>query len=124
MEFERGYSLYRLNQVPEALRVVESVQNPSLKIKELKAQILYRLERYEECLAVYKDIIKNSHDDYEEERETNLAAVLANLAMEKSVSLARYRKSSELVMFLKLKNMKFLGARGSLVTRPHLRIDV
>lgn len=69
--------------------MIESVQNPSLKIKELKAQILYRLEKYEECFAVYKDIIKNSHDDYEEERETNLAAVLGNLAMENSVSLTR-----------------------------------
>ncbi|XP_043269897.1 signal recognition particle subunit SRP72 isoform X2 [Venturia canescens] len=78
-EFERAYCLYRLNQVPEALKIVDNIQNPSLKIKELKAQILYRLERYEECFAVYRDIIKNSNDDYEDERETNLAAVLVNL---------------------------------------------
>lgn len=68
------------------------MQNPSLKIKELKAQVLYRLERYEECFAVYRDIIKNSHDDYEEERETNLAAVLGNLAIEGSVSSMHFRK--------------------------------
>ncbi|XP_012231168.1 signal recognition particle subunit SRP72 [Linepithema humile] len=84
LEFEKGYCLYRLNQVHEALKVIENVQNPSLRIKELKAQILYRLEKYEECFAVYRDIIKNSHDDYEEERETNLAAVLGNLATENS----------------------------------------
>ncbi|XP_046625088.1 signal recognition particle subunit SRP72 [Neodiprion virginianus] len=84
LEFEKAYCLYRLNQVPEALKVVEGVQNPSLKIKELKAQILYRLEKYEECFAVYRDIIKNSNDDYEDERETNLAAVLSNLAAEGS----------------------------------------
>uniref|UniRef100_A0A9J7YXF1 Signal recognition particle subunit SRP72 n=1 Tax=Cyprinus carpio carpio TaxID=630221 RepID=A0A9J7YXF1_CYPCA len=29
------------------------------------------------CLAVYKDMIRNSQDDYEEERKTNLSAVLA-----------------------------------------------
>ncbi|XP_070155744.1 signal recognition particle subunit SRP72 [Polyergus mexicanus] len=84
LDFEKGYCLYRLNQISEALKVIENVQNPSLKIKELKAQVLYRLERYEECFAIYRDIIKNSHDDYEEERETNLAAVLGNLVIEGS----------------------------------------
>lgn len=86
LDFEKGYCLYRLNQVSEALKVIEGIQNPSLRIKELKAQVLYRLERYEECFAVYRDIIKNSHDEYKEERETNLAAVLGNLATENSVS--------------------------------------
>lgn len=38
---------------------------------------LYRLERYEDCLAVYRDLIRNSQDDYEEERRTNLSAVIA-----------------------------------------------
>ena len=70
----------------DALKVVENVSNPSLKLKELKAQILYRLEKYEECFSVYRDIIKNSHDEYEDEREANLAAVLVNLTVEDSVS--------------------------------------
>ncbi|KAG8038593.1 hypothetical protein G9C98_006289 [Cotesia typhae] len=83
-EFEKSYCLYRLNQVPEALAVVEKVSNPSLKLKELKAQILYRLEKYEECFAVYRDIIKNTDDEYEDERETNLAAVIVNLTSEGS----------------------------------------
>ena len=85
MEFEKAYCLYRLNQVSEALKIVENVENPSLKIKELKAQILYRLEKYEECFAVYRDIIKNTSDDYEDERQTNLAAVLVNLTINGSV---------------------------------------
>uniref|UniRef100_A0AAY4CJ29 Signal recognition particle subunit SRP72 n=1 Tax=Denticeps clupeoides TaxID=299321 RepID=A0AAY4CJ29_9TELE len=38
---------------------------------------LYRLERYSECRAVYKDLIRNSQDEYEEERKTNLSAVVA-----------------------------------------------
>ncbi|XP_057340961.1 signal recognition particle subunit SRP72 [Microplitis mediator] len=83
-DFEKAYCLYRLNQVPEALEVVENVSNPSLKLKELKAQILYRLEKYEDCFAVYRDIIKNSNDEYEDERETNLAAVIVNLVAEGS----------------------------------------
>ncbi|CAG2065061.1 unnamed protein product, partial [Timema podura] len=70
---------YRLNQPQEALKTLDLVLTLSLKLKELKAQILYRLERYEECFDVYRDIIKNSNDDYEEERETNLSAVIANM---------------------------------------------
>lgn len=85
LEFEKAYCLYRLNQVQDAFKIIDNIQNPSLKVKELKAQILYRLERYEECFAVYRDIIKNSNDDYEDERETNLAAVLVHLALEGSV---------------------------------------
>ncbi|KAJ8670497.1 hypothetical protein QAD02_001756 [Eretmocerus hayati] len=84
LEFEKAYCLYRLNQVADALKIVEGIQHPPAKVKELKAQILYRLERYEECFAVYRDIIKNSDDDYEDERETNLAAVLVHLATEGS----------------------------------------
>ncbi|XP_043682551.1 signal recognition particle subunit SRP72 isoform X5 [Vespula pensylvanica] len=84
LDFEKAYCLYRLNQVAEALKVVEGIQNPSLKVKELKAQILYRLEKYEECFAIYRDIIKNSDDEYADERETNLAAVLVNLTIENS----------------------------------------
>ncbi|XP_015121860.1 signal recognition particle subunit SRP72 [Diachasma alloeum] len=84
LEFEKAYCLYRLNQVAESLKVVSNIQNPCLKIKELKAQILYRLEKYEDCFSVYRDIIKNSSDDYEDERETNLAAVLVNLTAEGS----------------------------------------
>ena len=38
---------------------------------------LYRLERYDECLAVYRDLVRNSQDDYEEERKTNFSAVVA-----------------------------------------------
>nr|CAD7400517.1 unnamed protein product [Timema cristinae] len=77
--FEKAYCQYRLNQPQEALKSLDSVLTLSLKLKELKAQILYRLERYEECFDVYRDIIKNSNDDYEEERETNLSAVIANM---------------------------------------------
>ncbi|XP_017892588.1 signal recognition particle subunit SRP72 [Ceratina calcarata] len=84
LHFEKAYCLYRLNQEREALKIVEVIPNPSLKLMELKAQILYRLEKYEECFSVYRDIIKNSHDEYEDEREANLAAVIVNLITEDS----------------------------------------
>jgi len=77
--FEKAYCQYRANQIKESYKTLQGVNNPTLKLKELKAQVLYRMEKYEECFDVYRDIIKNADDDYEEERETNLAAVVANL---------------------------------------------
>lgn len=84
--FERAYCEYRLNQ-PEA--ALKTIQNSGIKqlppnLKELMAQILYRLERHEECYELYKDIIKNTSDDYDDERTTNLSAVVANLCVDGS----------------------------------------
>lgn len=81
--FERSYCLYRLNKVVEAYDILKSINDPGEREKELIAQVLYRLERYEECFDFYKDLMKNSEDDYENERETNLSAVVCNLYAEK-----------------------------------------
>lgn len=88
MIFERSYCEYRLNLPEKALKTIEAANLNPLpdNLKELKAQILYRLERYEDCYDLYKDIIKNTNDDYDDERTTNLSAVLANLSIEGSVS--------------------------------------
>lgn len=95
MDFEKAYCLYRLNQVLDALKIIENIQNPSYKVKELKAQIFYRLERYEDCFSVYRDIIKNSNDEYEDERETNLSATLVHMAFENSVSVVFLAKKKK-----------------------------
>ena len=55
--------MYRLNDTSKALDVINKCKNPEVKHKELKAQILYRLERYDESYAVYRDILKNTSDD-------------------------------------------------------------
>ncbi|XP_038065428.1 signal recognition particle subunit SRP72-like [Patiria miniata] len=79
--FEKAYCQYRLNRIQDALNTIQAVGNPSPKLKELKGQVLYRLEQYKECLDVYKDLIKNTSDDYDEERATNLSAVVAALQL-------------------------------------------
>ncbi|ROL41099.1 Signal recognition particle subunit SRP72 [Anabarilius grahami] len=75
--FEKAYCEYRLNRVENALKTIQGIPEQTDKLKELYGQVLYRLERYDECEAVYKDLIRNSQDEYEEERKTNLSAVLA-----------------------------------------------
>lgn len=85
--FEKAYCEYRNNQPDLALKTVEAVNFGSAlppNIKELKAQIYYRLERFEECFDLYKDIIKNTADDYDDERRTNWSAVAAQLVIEGS----------------------------------------
>uniref|UniRef100_A0A2K6FKK9 Signal recognition particle subunit SRP72 n=1 Tax=Propithecus coquereli TaxID=379532 RepID=A0A2K6FKK9_PROCO len=77
LSFEKAYCEYRLNRIENALKTIESANQPTDKLKELYGQVLYRLERYDECLAVYRDLVRNSQDDYDEERKTNLSAVVA-----------------------------------------------
>ncbi|KAM4708495.1 signal recognition particle subunit SRP72 [Discoglossus pictus] len=79
--FEKAYCEYRLNRIENALKTIESAPQKTEKLKELHGQVLYRLEQYKECVAVYRDIIRNSQDDYDEERKTNLSAVLAAMSI-------------------------------------------
>uniref|UniRef100_A0A8C2ZEY3 Signal recognition particle subunit SRP72 n=1 Tax=Cyclopterus lumpus TaxID=8103 RepID=A0A8C2ZEY3_CYCLU len=78
--FEKAYSEYRLNRVESALKTIEAAPEQTDKLKELYGQVLYRLERYDDCKSVYTDLIRNSQDEYEEERKTNLAAVVASMS--------------------------------------------
>ncbi|KAJ6653621.1 hypothetical protein lerEdw1_009055 [Lerista edwardsae] len=75
--FEKAYCEYRLNRIENALKTIQGASQQTDKLKELYGQVLYRLECYDDCLAVYRDLIRNSQDDYEEERKTNLSAVVA-----------------------------------------------
>uniref|UniRef100_A0A8C7IVS7 Signal recognition particle subunit SRP72 n=1 Tax=Oncorhynchus kisutch TaxID=8019 RepID=A0A8C7IVS7_ONCKI len=72
--FEKAYCEYRLNRVESALKTIEGVSEQTDKLKELYGQ------RYDECKAVYTDLIRNSQDEYEEERKTNLSAVVAAMS--------------------------------------------
>jgi len=51
----------------------------SFRKKELMAQILYRLEKFEQSFEAYRELIKNANDDFEQERQTNLSAIIACL---------------------------------------------
>ncbi|XP_071481538.1 signal recognition particle subunit SRP72-like [Diadema antillarum] len=81
LSFEKAYCQYRQNKIPEALATIRNVSDPSPKLQELLGQVLYRLDQFDECLDVYKKLIKNTSDDYEEERQTNLSAVIAALKL-------------------------------------------
>lgn len=84
--FEKAYCYYRANKPEEALKTIDSYEGePNYLIKELRAQILYRLERYKEAAGTYQEIIKNVDDEYEDERYTNLSAAIVYLDPKENV---------------------------------------
>ncbi|GLV46334.1 Signal recognition particle 72 [Carabus blaptoides fortunei] len=78
--FEKAYCQYRLNLPEKALETIEKAPESDHQLVELKAQVLYRLEKYDESYSLYRDIIKNTSDDYDDERQANIAAVVSNLS--------------------------------------------
>ncbi|CAG9785244.1 unnamed protein product [Diatraea saccharalis] len=80
LHFEKAYAQYRLNCPKDALQTVDNAPELTSALKELRAQILYRLEQYQDCYNLYRDLVKNTTDEYEDERKANMAAVVANLA--------------------------------------------
>lgn len=87
LQFEQAYCYYRLNKHNEALEIINSLgNNLNYNLKELKAQVLYRLEDYSECVKLYRDIIKNTSDEYEDEHQTNMSAALVFLDKDETVS--------------------------------------
>lgn len=92
MYFEKAYCHYRLNDPEEALRIIESVSEMTNQLTELKAQVFYRMEKYKECYSLYREIIKKTNDEYEDERQANMCAVMAFLNMnEASIFLKEFR---------------------------------
>jgi len=79
LQFEVAYCHYRNNDLHKALEVLDTVTSPGLKHNELRAQVLYKLEQFEKCFSVYRDIIRSSDDSYDKERATNMSAVTAQL---------------------------------------------
>lgn len=77
MFFERAYCLYRCNKSQQALTIIDELEELTVDLEELRAQILYRLDRFAEAFEIYRKLIKLSNDDYKDERDTNLGASLA-----------------------------------------------
>jgi len=86
LAYEKSYALYRQFKNEEALEAIgkATINTPQdqLKISELRAQILYRLEEFSQARDIYKNLLRETSDDNEEDRETNLLACEASLALQ------------------------------------------
>ncbi|ODM98392.1 Signal recognition particle subunit SRP72 [Orchesella cincta] len=76
--FEKAYCYYRLQDMKKSKEVLDSCED-SIGKRELMTQILYRMEMYDESYNSCKELIRVAEDEYDEERQTNLAAINACL---------------------------------------------
>ena len=75
--FEKAYCLYRLERYGESRKTLESLPQEEERVKELLAQIAYRLEDYDRASAVYSSLVRECSDEFDNERKANYAAALA-----------------------------------------------
>jgi signal recognition particle subunit SRP72 len=72
--FERAYCYYRTKKLNEALALIKNIPKPKpIGILELQAQVCYRMEDYEQCIAIYEELI-NQHKVDSAELKTNMCA--------------------------------------------------
>lgn len=76
--FEKAYCFYRLLDNENALKVLENGTDE--KCEELRAQVYFRLERWDEAYFIYQNLLRNTADDFEPERIANLIACSAMVA--------------------------------------------
>nr|CDS26274.1 signal recognition particle 72 kDa protein [Hymenolepis microstoma] len=77
---EKAYCEYRLNRFVHALKTLSTCPEDTPGIIELKGQIYYRLEEFENSIGEYEKLTKICHDDYQDERLTNILAAQAALS--------------------------------------------
>ncbi|KAK3835043.1 MAG: hypothetical protein J3R72DRAFT_403737 [Linnemannia gamsii] len=73
--FEKAYCLYRTNQLSDGATLIETTRKQAQStgdqlpwdLRHLEAQMLYRMERYQECIELYAGMLKDtpkSEDSY------------------------------------------------------------
>ncbi|VDK88685.1 unnamed protein product [Litomosoides sigmodontis] len=77
--FEKAYVLYRMQEDAAALETLQKASEDDYRCMELKAQLLYRAECFDEASKIFTTLLKDYSDDYDEERCANLIAAIAQL---------------------------------------------
>ncbi|MCP9264016.1 Signal recognition particle subunit SRP72 [Dirofilaria immitis] len=77
--FEKAYVLYRMQQDAAALETLSKTSENDYRCMELKAQLLYRAERFDEASKIFMTLLKDHSDGYDEERCANLIATVTQL---------------------------------------------
>lgn len=82
--FEKAFCHFRLQRMPEALAILDSQKGEAgLHERELRAQLLYRMEKYEEAATTYEGLAGGDDDEFQQEHITNrLASLAGRLASE------------------------------------------
>lgn len=94
LHFEKAYCFYRLQNNEKALDILEKFQKDE-KCNELRAQLYFRLERWEEAFEIYQDALRNTVDNFEPERIANMIACAAMVAQYRSGTVAEKEELNE-----------------------------
>lgn len=63
----------------DALEALTACDKSDHRAQELRAQLYYRLDRFQEALEIFRDLLRNHSDSYDDERKANYLAVVAQL---------------------------------------------
>ena len=77
--FENAYILYRKNETEKALEMLQKADQSDPGVIELKAQLFFRMERYQEAKELLIQLLKSDSDDNDFLRRANLITVEALL---------------------------------------------
>ncbi|KAF9364101.1 hypothetical protein BGX34_002513 [Mortierella sp. NVP85] len=68
--FEKAYCLYRTNQLEDGAQLIENTRKAlegaeklPWNLRHLEAQILYRMERYQDCIDLYASMLRDTPKD-------------------------------------------------------------
>lgn len=108
--FEYAYCLYRSGEIENALAQLGKVGGErAVDSKRLEGQLRYRLEEYEACIGIYKELVQG---DDGIETKTNLMAAFAEAGMEGGEALLESMGASANDGF----ELAFNVARGMIAT--------
>ncbi|CAB3404601.1 unnamed protein product [Caenorhabditis bovis] len=79
VSFEKGYICYRQGDLDQALKELSTAKSDDFRVLELKAQIYYKQEKFQEAFDIFRHLLKNYSDDSDELRRANYLAVQARL---------------------------------------------
>lgn len=105
--FESAYCLYRLGKFLAALNLIEKSRIDS-RLSLLQGQILYRLERFDEAIEIFDNLIKTG-EFTSEELQVNLLASKAQAGINSNEMVDSYDSTYNLAL-VKLANNEFKAA--------------
>uniref|UniRef100_A0A0N5A213 Signal recognition particle subunit SRP72 n=1 Tax=Parastrongyloides trichosuri TaxID=131310 RepID=A0A0N5A213_PARTI len=91
--FEDAYVAYRRFDNEKCLEHLNKLNQEDLHVMELKAQLFYRLGKFDEAVNVYEKLIREYSDDWEDERSANY---MACVTMQRSVKKVNTKVNSSL----------------------------
>ncbi|CAG5089238.1 Oidioi.mRNA.OKI2018_I69.PAR.g12142.t1.cds [Oikopleura dioica] len=94
LHFEKAYCFYRIQNNEKALEILEKFPDDE-KCNELRAQLYFRLERWEEAFEIYQDALRNTVDNFEPERIANMIACAAMVSQYRPGTVAEKKELSD-----------------------------